>query len=117
MVEGRKRDRAGNTTYINGAVFLVGLVLIGPAACRPSEHEVGSHKPSGALTVGFGLTTGQTPQGGIQQVTRNVVLERLVNSARDGRPQAGLFERWSTSPDGLTWRFHLRPGVVFHDGT
>ncbi len=28
-----------------------------------------------------------------------------------------LAERWETSPDGLQWSFHLRPGVKFHDGT
>ncbi|MDX1946113.1 MAG: ABC transporter substrate-binding protein, partial [Pirellulaceae bacterium] len=28
-----------------------------------------------------------------------------------------LAECWEHTPDGLAWTFHLRPGVVFHDGT
>ena len=32
-------------------------------------------------------------------------------------PHACLAERWSVSPDGRQWRFALRRGVTFHDGS
>jgi peptide/nickel transport system substrate-binding protein len=31
--------------------------------------------------------------------------------------EPGLAASWETSADGRVWTFHLRPGVVFHDGT
>jgi peptide/nickel transport system substrate-binding protein len=42
--------------------------------------------------------------------------ERLVGLSRDGRIEPRLAERWDVSPDGLTWRFTLRPGLVFQNG-
>jgi peptide/nickel transport system substrate-binding protein len=114
MVEGRTRGRAGTSI---GAILLVALFPIEMAGCGQSEHPGSSHKQPVTLTVGFGLASGQSSQGGMGQVTRIGVFEWLVDFARDGRPQAALFERWSTSPDGLTWGFSLRAGVAFHDGT
>jgi peptide/nickel transport system substrate-binding protein len=45
------------------------------------------------------------------------VTETLLDAADDGTPRPGLAQRWSSSPDGLVWRFELRPGARFHDGT
>lgn len=43
--------------------------------------------------------------------------EGLVRMLPDGRIVPRLALSWTTSPDGLDWRFILRPGVRFHDGT
>ncbi|WP_424136049.1 ABC transporter substrate-binding protein [Roseomonas chloroacetimidivorans] len=38
-----------------------------------------------------------------------------VNDKWEPRPQ--MAERWEASPDGMEWRFFLRDGLTFHDGT
>lgn len=50
-------------------------------------------------------------------MARMQIAETLVMVAPNGRLIGGLAENWSVSEDKLTWRFKLRPGVVFHDGT
>jgi len=47
---------------------------------------------------------------------RSLVLEPLLTWGNGGAGP-GLFDRWSSSPDGRRWRFHLRDGATFHDGT
>jgi len=42
--------------------------------------------------------------------------EGLTRWGRDLRPEAALAESW-TNVDPVTWRFRLRRGVTFHDGT
>ena len=34
----------------------------------------------------------------------------------DGAPRPDLAEGWDVTPDGLTYTFHLRPNVFWHDG-
>jgi ABC-type transport system substrate-binding protein len=50
-------------------------------------------------------------------VTNQNVYEPLVYLGSDYTLKPGLAERWELQPDGKTWRFHLRRGVTFHDGT
>lgn len=46
------------------------------------------------------------------------VYEQLVRVASNGVDlEPGLAESWEMSADGLTYTFHLRPGVMFSDGS
>ncbi|MQA29747.1 MAG: hypothetical protein GEU82_07905 [Luteitalea sp.] len=90
-------------------------VCVGLAGCGQQDHSA-TPPPHAALRIGFGLTSGQNPVAGIQQVARFTALEALVGIAKDGRPKPWLAEAWSTSQDGLTLNLRLRRGVTFHDG-
>ncbi|MDQ3519879.1 MAG: ABC transporter substrate-binding protein [Gemmatimonadota bacterium] len=45
------------------------------------------------------------------------VFDGLTRFTPDARLQPSLALRWDVSPDGMTYTFHLRRGVKFHDGT
>jgi ABC-type transport system substrate-binding protein len=45
------------------------------------------------------------------------VFDGLTRFDPSAKVEPALAERWETTPDGLTYTFHLRHGVAFHDGT
>lgn len=45
------------------------------------------------------------------------IAETLVDADSNGNPVPSLAESWALSDDSLVWRFKLRQGVVFHDGS
>ena len=53
----------------------------------------------------------------IPRVVYDNVLQGLVRFDRTGEIVPALATTWETSEDGLTWTFHLREGVTFHDGS
>jgi len=50
-------------------------------------------------------------------IVQENIYESLTSVALDLSVQPGLAESWDVSEDGLTYTFHLRQGVVFHDGS
>jgi peptide/nickel transport system substrate-binding protein len=48
---------------------------------------------------------------------RMEVIETLTSVDHDGKIEPCLATRWTVSPDGIKWRFTIRDGVKFHDGT
>ena len=57
------------------------------------------------------------PADPIRAITNGNVFEGLTWIGEDGHVQPRLATGWTVSPDGLTYRFHLRDHVLFQDGT
>lgn len=53
----------------------------------------------------------------IDEVVYANLFEGLTRIDETGSVRPGLAARWEVSDDGLTYTFHLRDGVTFHDGT
>ena len=53
----------------------------------------------------------------IDSVVYSNIFEGLTRFMGDGSIVPGLASSWDISADGLTYTFHLAPGVSFHDGT
>ncbi|MBI3812476.1 MAG: hypothetical protein HY283_09785 [Nitrospirae bacterium] len=47
----------------------------------------------------------------------DIIFDGLIKLDDGFEPKPHLAESWETSADGLTWTFHLRKGVRFHDGS
>jgi len=57
------------------------------------------------------------PAAAISEVLYGNVYEGLVQFAADGSVLPKLALSWEISSDGLTYLFHLKSGVRFHDGS
>ncbi|MDX2483578.1 MAG: ABC transporter substrate-binding protein [Pseudodonghicola sp.] len=55
--------------------------------------------------------------GSLEQVARGAVFDGLTEIGPDGVLRPELATGWTGSADARQWRFELRDGVVFHDGT
>jgi oligopeptide transport system substrate-binding protein len=86
--------------------------------------EEGSTRPAcpkGELCLEFGntgdLLSLDPYKGGTTSESQAVgeFFTPLLESAPDGQPVPGVATKWETSPDGLTWTFHLRD-MVWSDG-
>ncbi len=57
------------------------------------------------------------PAAAISDILYGNVFEGLVSFAADGSVVPKLAGSWDIADDGLSYIFHLRPGVRFHDGS
>jgi peptide/nickel transport system substrate-binding protein len=113
MMKLSRLHRLARSGAVVSVVVAAGLLAaVSPARAAPPD----------ALVMGMVLepphldpTAGAA--GAIDEVVYANVFEGLTRIGPDGAVRPGLAERWEVSADGLTYTFHLRPGVTFHDGT
>jgi ABC-type dipeptide/oligopeptide/nickel transport system permease component/ABC-type transport system substrate-binding protein len=91
------------------------LAVPGAGATSAEEH-------GGSITLGLALEPPNldptaTSAEATQDVVYGNVFEGLTRIGEDGRVAPALAERWTVSEDGVHYRFFLRTGVRFHDGT
>jgi ABC-type transport system substrate-binding protein len=111
------------------SLILGGLLLIFTvAACEKKEPEKAKPpvpavtKEGGTLIFGrggdsVGLDPAYETDGNSFMICDNVYEALVFYKDESTALEPGLAESWEISPDGLTYTFHLRKGVMFHDGT
>lgn len=106
-------DTVRHSTAVTGLMLTALLMAL---ACGTS----GNQDPPGTLVVGVEAGPGAIdPRRGGDQATSRVndlLFDGLVRVDHDGSIQPALAENWEI-PDPLTYIFHLRDGVLFHDGS
>ena len=86
-----------------------------------AKQEV-SIKSGGTLVFGrggdsVGLDPAYETDGNSFMICDNIYEALVFYKDESTALEPGLAESWDISPDGLTYTFHLRKGVKFHDGT
>lgn len=102
---------AGATGYRNMKIlaFLFLLFSAIPAAAEPPLRALFWYLPPT-------LDTRDAEKFALLPLAKNIYAP-LVSSFLDGKPRGMAAESWTVSPDGLTWRFRIRKGLSFQDGS
>jgi peptide/nickel transport system substrate-binding protein len=97
-------------------------VTVGGTPIAAMDEDLTNATPGGTLRFGRATDSDNldpvTNDGNVNIWYFMSIYDQLVRVAPDGISLVpGLAESWEMSEDGLTYTFHLRPNVVFSDGT
>jgi peptide/nickel transport system substrate-binding protein len=99
-----------------GVVFAAGG--LGALGCGPSIPAGAGGEPVVVRLGWTGSPDSLNPGVGVLSrsfVVFGLVYDTLFQLELDGSYSPSVAESWTTSPDGLAWRFTLRDDFVFHD--
>lgn len=100
--------------------LLLAFAVVGPVASAANSLVVGTVRDAVNFDPAVAVATTDynifdAIYEGLVTFDRTVDEDGNVTATLDFAP--ALATSWETSEDGLTWTFHLREGVTFHDGT
>ncbi|MBD1380503.1 ABC transporter substrate-binding protein [Metabacillus arenae] len=114
-------------TFLFVSLLAISLFIAGCSGSNQTTGENGAssdEKESTKDTLVFGrggdstsLDPITTTEGEAFKVTENIFETLVQYGDQDTTLNPGLAEKWDISEDGLTYTFHLRQGVKFHDST
>lgn len=85
------------------------LLAAPPAFAQPTTLRVVPQSDLTVIDPMFGTAW-------ISLIAGEMMYESLFTWDSKLQPQPMMVQSWTTSPDGRTWRFTLRPGLKFHTG-
>src|SRR5258705_2961612 len=94
-----------------------------PESTAPSAAPSAAVKEGGTLVVALPGDITRTDPAMVDDSNSSYVMQNVMEGLVALAPGStseivpALAEKWETSADGLTYTFHLRAGVKFHDGT
>jgi peptide/nickel transport system substrate-binding protein len=103
-----------------GTGSALAATALSPSLTHASRQDAATPVPGGTMSVGVQgdpteLDPARTNLAAATLIV-DLVYEGLVHEGPELLPQPAVAERWEISDDGLTYTFHLRPGVTFHHG-
>ena len=102
---------------LQALITLILLVSVYAADGFASTPVIGGTLIFGRGGDSVGLDPAHEEDGESFKVCENIYDTLVQYRDESTEVEPALAESWESSDDGLTWTFHLRVGVKFHDGT
>ena len=102
------------------AIVVAALALAGLTGCAGQARRPVCPPHEACLLYGNGAEPATLDPARIDGVWEGVIVSQLIvgltQLTPEGKVVPAVASSWETSPDGLTWTFHLRRDVVWSDG-
>ena len=95
-------------TLLSATVSLAALIAAQAATAQEAVFVMATNE--------VGATTYNPIKATMLNTATGLIFDRMVSQAADLSYHPWLAESWEEAPDGMSWTFHLKQGVTFHNG-